>query len=233
MADVDIYQFTSAQPVQQKLIKTAYLTLQVDRIEQVYANTKELISQSGGFIANDDMNNYPERKSRNMVIRVPSEKLETLVDQLSAQGGYVESRNINVNDVSEEFIDVEIRLQNKRAVLEQYRKLLDKATKVEDILKIENELRQISEEIESKEGRLRFLSDRVKLSTIHLNMYEEIALAQAPPAASFWIQALESLKSGWSMMVALCLLVLRLWPILLMIALIWIVIRIKRPLLKS
>ncbi|MEJ2005355.1 MAG: DUF4349 domain-containing protein [Cyclobacteriaceae bacterium] len=219
---------------QQKLIKTAYLTLQVEDIESSYSQFHGMIEKYGGFIANDNYQNYPERKSRSLTIRVDSEHLETLLTKMAESGGYVENRSINISDVTEEFVDVEIRLKNKRAVRDQYIKLLERADKVEDILKIENELRVIREEIEAKEGRLRYLKDQVALSTIHLELYQEVILAAAPPSKGFFIEVYENLKAGWMMIIDVFLFIIKLWPLMIIAGIaVFIIRKFRRPQLSQ
>jgi len=224
--EADIVQSTTQRSnVDQKLIKTAYLTMKVEDMESSFRQFKEMIDKYGGFVSNDNYRNFPDRKSRSMTIRVDAENLEVLLGEMAESGGYVENRSISITDVTEEFVDIGIRLENKRAVRDQYIRLLERASRVEDILKIENELRVIREEIEAKEGRLRYLKDQVALSTIHLEMNEEIILAQKPPTKSFFVKAYESIEAGWVLMVNIFLFLIRIWPVLIILAAVIVILR--------
>lgn len=209
--------YNSAQPsTDRKLIKTANLSIQVDNLTSASTKIQRLIQSYNGYINNDHFENLPSQQSRNIEIRVPSDRLESLFDQLSKTEGFVSARHLNVRDVSEEYIDTEIRIKSKKAVLDQYLKLLDRATKVEDILSVENEIRTITEEIEAKEGRLRYLKDQVSLSTIHLHLYQEILIADSPPAKGFLLKAKENMEIGWDLVVSLVLGLMTIWPLILM-----------------
>jgi predicted nucleic acid-binding Zn-ribbon protein len=80
--------------------------------------------------------------------------------------GDVLNRNVVAEDVTEQYMDAEVRLKNARAVRDRLQQLLEKATKVEDSLAIEKELTRIGNEIETLEGKLKYLRDRAQYSTI-------------------------------------------------------------------
>ena len=82
--------------------------------------------------------------------------------------------------MTEEFIDIEQRLKNKKEVQRRYIEILqNKAKTVEDVLAAEDKIRIIQEEIESREGRLRYLKDNIALSTINIEMYQELEQGEA------------------------------------------------------
>ena len=79
---------------------------------------------------------------------------------------------IYVKDVTEEYTDVVIRLKNKKEAEKRFLEILKQTKTIKEILDVEEHLREIREEIESKEGRLKFLNDQVSYSTINLSIYQ-------------------------------------------------------------
>ena len=73
--------------------------------------------------------------------------------------GELKVKNISAKDVTEEYVDLKIRVGNKLAVLAQYKVILQKAISIEEILEVNEKIRRLEEEIESKKGRIRFLDD--------------------------------------------------------------------------
>src|SRR6185437_7426556 len=69
-------------------------------------------------------------------------------------------------DVTAEYVDLEVRLKSARAVQARLTELLTRAVEVEDSIAIEKELDRVSGEIERIEGRMKFLRDRAAFSTI-------------------------------------------------------------------
>lgn len=203
----------SFEKADRKLIKTTNLSIQVENIDVTSRAIEKLLKTYEAYVDSDNFLNDSYRKERSMTIRVPSDRIDPLMQKLEETGIYLASRNMAVRDVSREYVDTELRLRSKRVVLEQYIKLLDRATKIEDILKIEDKIRVIREEIEAKEGQLRFMTDQVAMSTIHLEMYQEILHADAPPTKGFWLKAGERMVLGWDLVKGFMLGIITLWPL--------------------
>ncbi|HEX5112596.1 MAG TPA: DUF4349 domain-containing protein, partial [Saprospiraceae bacterium] len=116
-------------------------------------------------------------------------------------------------DVTEEYIDLETRLTNKKAYLEQYRTLLKSARSIEDILKVQEQIRALEEEIESVTGRLKYLTNQVDLSTLHLTITEKKDFVyKQDKRINFFERLKESISSGWYAFVNFILYLLVLWP---------------------
>ncbi len=211
-----------------KLVRTANLSVQVSNLENSARVLDSLLVAHQAYISRDDLQNSPTRKSRELVIRVPSDNLEELVAGLAEMGQYLERKSVFVRDVTANYTDTELRLKSKRAVLDQYLKLLERADKIEDILKIEKEIRLIREEIEAKEGTLRVLSDRIVLGTISLDMYQEITHAEAAPSDNFLRKAGQRLAFGWDLIKFLTLGLLSIWPLMVAGAAWLLVVRLRK-----
>ncbi len=148
---------TDVAPIQQMLIYTAQLRMAVFETAKSLAAVEELARELGGFLAH--------RADNQITIRVPVQRFDEAMKRISGQGDVL-SRNVQVEDVTEQFLDISLRLKNARQVRERIAALLANAKTVEESLKVEQELNRLSEEIERLEGRLKYLSDRARYSTI-------------------------------------------------------------------
>ena len=74
-------------------------------------------------------------------------------------------REVRAQDVTDEFMDLDTRLKNARAMRQRLQDLLAKAA-VKEALEIEKELGRVTGEIETMEGKLKLLRDRIAFSTI-------------------------------------------------------------------
>jgi predicted nucleic acid-binding Zn-ribbon protein len=99
---------------------------------------------------------------------VPTAKFFEVVKKLEAIGDLLH-KDVQVEDVSEEFRDASLRLKNARQVRDRLAALLANAKTVEESLKVERELERLSAEIERLEGRLKYLRDRATYSTITIS----------------------------------------------------------------
>ena len=148
--------------------------------------------------------------------------------------GIVKYKEINARDVTSEFIDLESRLSNKRKYLKKYGELLKKANTVKDILLIENEVRQLEEEIESTVGRLKYLNDLVGYSTLDLILTKKKDFKYDPEGQDSFIERLkQSFSNGWNSFVNFILLLFRLWPVWLILPVLISFIRKYRRKIKK
>jgi hypothetical protein len=139
------------------LVYTATMRLAVFQVAEASKQVEAMARESGGFLA--------RRDDTSIVIRVPAAKFDDILKRIEKLGDVVH-RNVAAEDVTEQFLDVEVRLKNARAVRARLQQLLEKATKVEDSLAIERELARISVDIETLESKLKYLQGRVTFSTI-------------------------------------------------------------------
>lgn len=139
------------------LIYTAQIGMAVFQVNESLDKVEAIARELGGFLA--------KRDERSITIRVPVARFDEAVKRLDAVGDVLQ-RNVAVEDVTAEYVDLEIRLKNARAVRDRLEKLLEKAANVEESVLLEKELGRVAGEIERIEGRLKFLRDRAAFSTI-------------------------------------------------------------------
>jgi len=140
-----------------KMIYTARYGLLVPQVEDAVERLLGWVDGAGGYLK--------ERKDGTVICKVPAERFFPLLDRVP-ELGVVLSEALDAKDVTREMQDLGIRLENARKSRTRLLALLEKATVVEDILKIEKELRRLTEEIERMEGDLRLFEHKVAFSTL-------------------------------------------------------------------
>jgi hypothetical protein len=118
-----------------------------------------------------------------------------------------------LQDVTEEFIDVEARLKAKKDLEARYLELLKLAKRVEEMLSIESQLSNVRAEIESMQGRLNFLRNQVDYSTIKISYYELTGVD-----FGFASKFVHSLRNGWDNLLSFLIAVVNVWPFVLLLA---------------
>ncbi|MBK8253094.1 MAG: DUF4349 domain-containing protein [Polyangiaceae bacterium] len=139
------------------LVYTASMNLAVFQVAEASKQVETMTREAGGFLA--------RRDDHQIVVRVPAAKFDDMMKRIEKLGDVLH-RNVSAEDVTEQYMDMEVRLKNARAVRDRLQQLLEKATKVEESLAIEKELTRVGTEIETLEGKLKYLRDRVSFSTI-------------------------------------------------------------------
>lgn len=151
-----------------RLIYTAQLGLTVDHGQTVTTLDRLLATtlDQGGYLSTRD--------ERQLVVRIPSGNFHAIYASFE-QLGDVSARQVQVQDVSEEFHDLEVRIESLTALIARMRALLERTTSLDEILRIESELGRLVGEIDQARGRLRFLGSRVAWSTVTITLSERPA----------------------------------------------------------
>jgi hypothetical protein len=213
----------SSREIEQKIIKTAHLDFETQELEKMYQNIMQLASQNKAIVQSDNSGKTYNRFFRQMTLRVPSENFQLVVNGISDGVAYFDRREITQQDVTEEFVDIEARLKAKRELENRYLTLLKQAKNVKEMLEIERELSTIREEIESREGRLKFLQSKVSMSTIHLNFYK--TTSETGVTLSYGQKIKNALQGGWDGISVFFLGLLYLWPLFLLAIIAILVVR--------
>ena len=209
-----------------KIIREGEIYFESRDIQETDAFLKSEVKAAKGFIANESENSYGERTEKRLSIRIPSDQLDSLLEKIQAHAVRIENTNIRSEDVTEQFIDVEARLKTKKELENRYTELLKLARNVDEILRLERELASVRGEIESMQGRLNYLQDRVALSTLNVSFFVE-----KEKEFGFLSKAIDSLKNGWTNLQWFFIFILNLWPFFLIVGglLVWLLKRKKTP----
>ncbi len=208
-----------SKPTEKKVIKTGRIIIEVSNYLKERTAIDALIARHKGYIAKENEDRSSYRLSNTLVIRLQPEQLDSFVNALEPLALNIENKSIETKDITKQFIDLETRLKNKRAVVARYRDLLKKSHTVKEILAVEEELRKVTEEIESTEGQLKYLRDQVSLSTVYLTYYERIEQPHRKKK-NFFARLGNSIADGWNGLQELVIGLVGLWHILLFLGLV-------------
>ena len=220
VTDDIIYKYSSNKsniPINLKIIKSATARYKVKNVKDATNKIKIIAQKHGAYISDLRFQNDLYKKENRFTIKVPKKYFDKVMDSVNSIADFVEYENITTKDVTEEFIDLETRLKTKLEVKERYEIILRKNAKtVEDILKTEDKLRVIQEEIESAQGRLKYLTNKVAYSTIQIDLYESVDDIEEPESykKTLWDKIKEGAINGWSLIESLFIFLINIWPLL-------------------
>lgn len=219
--------------IPEKIKKTATISLTVDNYREARLLIEKIVKAGNGYIAGESEQNNTYNISNTMVIRVRNPDFEKMVTNISAIPSHVNSKNIYTEDVTAEFVDITARLKSKKEVEKRYIELLQKAVKVSDILEVEEQLSTIREEIEAKEGQLKYLNDQVDYSTINLSFHQDFEYTPSE-RPGFFGRVGTAFGNGWNDFLSFLVGIIHAWPLLISIlAGIYLVYRFIRKRLKK
>ncbi len=223
----------------QKLARSAYIGMEVVDFDVSLLRIDSLVRAHKGWIVNDNLYNYDLRISNDLMIRIPSEHLDGFISSLLEIAKKVEYRRIETLDVTEEYIDVESRLKNQRAVEQKFISLLRRTDSINDILTIESKLAEIRSQIESTESRLKYLNSWVNFSIVNIMVYQKVDFKYlSAPEDSFWERFKRSIDLGWKGLVSFVLFLFKIWPVFIggsifFLAIRWFLYRSKKKNVKE
>jgi hypothetical protein len=103
---------------------------------------------------------------------VPVERFDAFVAAVKALGELI-TADVNSQEVTEEYYDLEANIRNKTREEERLLTLLEERPgKLEDVIAVERELARVRGEIERLQGRLRYLANRTSLASVELVVTE-------------------------------------------------------------
>jgi hypothetical protein len=168
------------------LIYSGQFSVAVGNIEDAQEAARAMAEGLGGY--------FQSLKADTITLRVPAKRWEEAVAGVRKIGRVLD-RAIDAADVTEEVVDLQLRLRNAQKLMKRFEELLEKAETVEAALKVEKELARVRVEVERLEGRLNFLADRIAFSTLTIRFVKAAEASVRPQALPFpWLTEL-SLES--------------------------------------
>jgi hypothetical protein len=182
------------------IIRTATASIEVDSLEPAVAELKLLAARLGGYVANSGIEAGRNRLRQAVIeVKIPAARFEEVVSGLRPLGK-LESVNVSAQDVGEEYVDVNARIENARRLERRLIDLLATRTgKLKDVLDVEQALARVREEIERYEGRVRYLRAHTATSTLSVTLHEPLPIVVTAGRGPMG----EALRQAWRNFVAL------------------------------
>ena len=164
------------------VIRTARVAVEVEQYDAAVRRLLDIAEGAGGFIADSSYSEVEGRPQGEFTLRVPAGQFAAAIKEVEA-AGVVRQRQISAQDVTEEFVDLDARRRNLERHEQQLLSFMDRATKVTDLLALEQELSRVRGQIEQIAGRMRYLSHNVEMASITVALSER---AKAVKPQGLW-----------------------------------------------
>ena len=150
---------------ERKMVYNANMELTVTEPDSVRDEVTAVAKRFDGYLLN--------ASKHTVTIRLKSEHLQAAMEAVRGLGK-VESQNISGKDVTDQFKDLNIRLENAQKARTRYLELLNKAINVEEALLVERELERLNREIDQLQGKLNQLQHLETFSTLTVHLRERV-----------------------------------------------------------
>jgi hypothetical protein len=198
-----------------KIIKNATLTIEAKDHKTFSDFVHDQVKKAGGYVAGEEQFKTEYKIENVVTIKVPVDQFDNLVRSVtSTKDEDVVSQKITSEDVTGEVIDTRSRTEAKRQVRLRYLELLKQAKNMEEILKVQQEINSIQEEIEAGAGRVSYLTHAAAYSTVQLTFYQVLnAQAEHTDKPGFGQRVLNALGNGMNWLGEMLVVLLTLWPL--------------------
>lgn len=218
---------------QRKVIHSAELTVEIDDIKIALEKAQSITIKTGGFVVDSRSSEDDSGvKNLHLTINIPTDKLENTVSAFKMLGK-VKQENIKGEDITEQYIDLESRLNNSKLLETRIKDLTTRESKsLKDVLDAEKELARVREDIDSMEAKKRYYDTHTSLSTIELELIQPAGFFSDifHPLSSLIERSLSSFTSSFAwLVVAVC--AVAPWAGVLLLAS-WLAIRYLKWLLR-
>jgi hypothetical protein len=155
--------------IPRKIIQDLSLTLEVKIINDAVTLISQEVQKLQGYVVSSQQSGLDNHSSAQLTVKIPAEKLNVLRDSLSSWGKVLDQR-LHTNDITNQYYDSQSRLLVLEAEEKRYLEILNQAKTVDDVLKVENALGNVRQQIEHHKGQLKLWNNQVDYSTVTLQL---------------------------------------------------------------
>jgi hypothetical protein len=208
-----------------KLIKTAELTAEVDDVDAAFEEVYAVAKAEKAIVVGTTRSVADEGYSYGSVtVKVHPSKYDETMKALR-QIGRPLSENSTTEDVTQEYVDLQARLENAERTRDRYLEILATRTgAVHDVLEVEREIERVTENVERLKGQLRYLESQIGLSTITVRLEEPHAAV--PTGYNFGKAIKEAFRIALRICIFLIQAVIVLMPFIVILIILVLVIRV-------
>jgi hypothetical protein len=210
-----------------KIIKTAYITIEVKDVTGSVEALKSLVESKNGYVSSSSISEgYNKRLSGTVVLRIPQSEFDTTLTGVKAIGT-VKSVSTQGEDVTEEYVDIQAQKTSYQNQLAQYNEIMKKAVKVSDVIEIQQQIDRVQTTLNQLEGRLKYLNSRIDMSTITVTLQEPEPLG-GETGPSFISALNEGIAGFFGMVYGMIVIVLTLLPLIIFCAVVYGIYRWRK-----
>jgi len=163
------------------VIQDSSLSLQVKDVAVEIKSIESIAKTLGGYLVNSNLSRPDSAASGNITVRVPEDKRPEALEVFKKLAVKVVSESVSGTDITDQYVDLEAQLDVLLQTKSKYLSILNQATRVEDLLNVQQQLTSIQQQIDGVKGQQKYYEQSAKLSLISIYLStDELALPYAP-----------------------------------------------------
>lgn len=165
---------SEAAQTDEKIIYTYNYSVETKQFDTFMDTVQKRISEYGGYLESSETNgntNLNMTRYANMVIRIPADKMNQFLAMVK-ENSNVTYAGCSTENVTLSYVDLQSHIKALKVEQETLMGLLERATKLSDVLKLQEQLTDVRYQLESYESQLRVYDNRVDYATLYLDINE-------------------------------------------------------------
>ena len=157
---------------ERKIIKNAQLVMTVQSTDFALNQLTGIAADTGGYLIGTRTFFQGNLKAASITFAVPVDRFEDALNRVRAVALKVDQENSSGQDVTDQFVDMQSQVTNLQATADRIRGFLSKAQTVDEALKINQQLADVEQQIETIKGKMNATQNRAAFSTITVDLRE-------------------------------------------------------------
>jgi hypothetical protein len=167
------------------IVRTGQLDLQVADIEAAIHAAETAITAVGGYVSGSQRSGDADKATAIVMFRIPAARWTDALDALRKLGTKVLGEQTSSQEVTAQVVDLGARLANLRVTETALQGIMDRATKIPDVLAVQEQLTGVRQQIEELTAQKQTLENQAALASLTVSF--------APPPAV----AVTQVREGW------------------------------------
>jgi hypothetical protein len=161
--------------VARKITQNVSVILQVDNVSVIINKISERVQGAGGYVVESQLSSAGNSANGHITVKIPATGLDSFKASLPSWGKVLD-QHLTSNDITNQYYDAQTRLEAWETEQKRYLEILKQAKTIDDIMKIENALATIRQQIEQLKGQLKLWNNQVDYSTVQIQLQTKPSL---------------------------------------------------------
>lgn len=176
------YEAAPAPNVKDRLVvKNSTISLLVNEVANIQKQIIQKAESLGGYMVDSSIESPEGIKSGNVTIRIPAKNLNEALEFFRGLAIRVVSENLTGSDVTDQYVDIQARLEILNKTKVKFEEILNKAVNVSEMMEVQRSLINLQDQIDSLKGQENYLVKSAEMAkiTVYLST-DELSLPYAP-----------------------------------------------------
>lgn len=178
-----------------KLVYRSWISMETRDFDQTMSQVQDLVQTSGGFMASESYDKLSnDMQYANLECRIPTEKLNTFLEELQ-QAGTITSSSKSAENITKNYYQTTGQIASLEKERERLNELMDRAESVADLIAIESQLSSVEEQLQWAQNDLAGMDLDLEYSTVSLNIREVQVYTSS--SSSSWNNLASAFSDTW------------------------------------